>query len=165
MADPSDLDFYAPTCNLLVRKAAYLEATGVRMNQGVIREDVDLCWKLRKHGYRQFYVPAGPVRHKHRSRLLDSALQRFHYGTSEPELYASHPEVKKRLPWQPTGLLSCSALVLGFFWQASFLLVSAATWLGDFWAKKRAFPTAGNKFLQIKILTALVKRMFLWLII
>lgn len=156
MADPSDLDFYVPTCNLLVRKAAYLEVGGLDETRR-FGEDVDLCWKLRKQGYRQLYVPVGPVRHKHRSRLLDSALQRFHYGTSEPELYASHPEVKKRLPWQPAGLLFWSALALGFFWQTAFLLVAAATWLGDFWAKKRAFPTAGNKFLQIKILTALVK--------
>ncbi len=159
MADPSDLDFYVPTCNLLVRKEAYLEVGGLDEARR-FGEDVDLCWKVRKRGYRQLYVPAGPVRHKHRSRLFNSAIQRFHYGTSEPELYASHPEVKKRLPWQPAGVLFWTAIALGFFLQKSFLLLAAVTWLGDFWAKKRAFPTAGNKFLQLKILKALVKNYF-----
>jgi mycofactocin system glycosyltransferase len=159
IADPSDLDFYVPTCNLLVRQEAYLKVGGLDETRR-FGEDVDLCWKLRKHGYRQTYVPAGPVRHKHRSRLLNSGIQRFHYGTSEPELYASHPEVKKRLPWQLLGLLFWIAIALGFFWQKAFLLLAPATWIGDFWAKKRAFPTASNKFLQIKILKALFKSYF-----
>ncbi len=159
MADSSDLDFYVPTCNLLVRKEAYLVVGGLDETRR-FGEDVDLCWKLRKQGYQQLYVPAGPVRHKHRSRLLNSAIQRFHYGTSEPELYASHSEVKKGLPWQAAGFLFWIAIALGFFWQKSFLLLAAATWLGDFWAKKRAFPTAGNKLLHIKILKALLKNYF-----
>jgi mycofactocin system glycosyltransferase len=159
LADSSDLDFYVPTCNLLVRKEAFLKVGGLDEARR-FGEDVDLCWKLRKQGYRQLYVPAGPVRHKHRSRLLRSATQRFHYGTSEPELYAAHPEVKKRLPWQPPGLLFWTAIALGFFWHQSFLLFAAATWLGDFWAKKRAFPTAGHISLHIKILRALLKNYF-----
>jgi mycofactocin system glycosyltransferase len=159
MAEPSDLDFYVPTCNLLLRKEAYLEVGGLDEARR-FGEDVDLCWRLRKQGYRQLYVPAGPVRHKHRSCLRNSAIQRFHYGTSEPELYASHPEVKKRLPWQPQGFLFWSAIALGFFWQQSFLLLAAATCLGDFWAKKRGVPTTGNKFLPLKIFRALLRNYF-----
>jgi mycofactocin system glycosyltransferase len=159
MAEPADLDFYVPTCNLLVRKEAYLEVGGLDEARR-FGEDVDLCWKLRKQGYRQLYVPAGPVRHKHRSRLRHSAVQRFHYGTSEPELYTSHPEVKKRLPWQPAGFFFWSAMVLGIFWQHYFLLVAAATCLGDFGAKKRGLPNTGSKLLPLKIFRALLKNYF-----
>ena len=126
IGDSADLDFYVPTCNLLVRKEAFLQTGGLDEAKR-FGEDVDLCWKMRRRGYRQLYVPAGAVRHKHRSRLLSSGKQRFHYGTSEPELYASHPEVKKRLPWQPLGYLFWTFVALGF-WQP-YSLVSSSSYM------------------------------------
>ena len=158
IGDSADLDFYVPTCNLLVRKEAFLQTGGLDEAKR-FGEDVDLCWKMRRRGYRQLYVPAGAVRHKHRSRLLSSGKQRFHYGTSEPELYASHPEVKKRLPWQPLGYLFWTFVALGF-WQPYSLFLAAATWLGDFWVKKREFPPEVDKTLNRKVLIALGKNYF-----
>jgi mycofactocin glycosyltransferase len=158
IGEVSDLDFYVPTCNVLVRKQAYLQSGGLDESRR-FGEDVDLCWKMRKHGYRQLYVPAGAVRHKHRCTLLSSGKQRFYYGTSEPELYASHPEVKKRLPWQPLGYLFLTFIALGF-WQQSFLFLAAATWFGDFVTRKKNFPGELNKSLHIKILKALLKNYF-----
>jgi mycofactocin system glycosyltransferase len=155
IGEAQDLDFYVPTCNLLVRRDAYQEVGGL---DEALRfgEDVDLCWKVRKQGRRQLYVPKGVVRHKHRNRLLASARQRFHYGTSEPVLYTRHPEVVKRLPWQPWGLAFWAGLALSL-WQPVGLGVAAAAWLGEFFQKKpRLFPQAGPR-VYAKILKALLK--------
>jgi mycofactocin system glycosyltransferase len=158
IGEAQDLDFYVPTCNLLVRKDAYQGVGGL---DEALRfgEDVDLCWKLRKRGHRQLYVPKGPVRHKHRNRLTASARQRFHYGTSEPVLYTRHPEVVKRLPWQPWGLAFWAGLVLSL-WQPVGLGVAGIAWLGEFFQKKpRLFPQAGPR-VYAKILKALLKNYF-----
>jgi mycofactocin system glycosyltransferase len=158
IGEAQDLDFYVPTCNLLVRKDAYQGVGGL---DEALRfgEDVDLCWKLRKRGHRQLYVPKGAVRHKHRNRLAASARQRFHYGTSEPVLYTRHPEVVKRLPWQPWGLAFWAGLVLSL-WQPVGLGVAGVAWLGEFFRKKsRLFPQASPR-VYAQILQALLKNYF-----
>ena len=147
-----------PTCNLLVRKDAYQGVGGL---DEALRfgEDVDLCWKLRKRGHRQFYVPPGAVRHKHRNRLTASAWQRFHYGTSEPVLYARHPEVKKSLPWQPWGLafwvsLALQPVAAHLAWGSRGRLVG-----GIFAAKKLAsFP--GRPWVYARIIEGPPQELF-----
>ncbi|MGC9194174.1 MAG: glycosyltransferase, partial [Syntrophobacteraceae bacterium] len=70
-----DSDFYVPTCNMLVRKSASLEAAGFDESLRV-GEDVDLCWKLKKLGHRLVYVPEGHVSHKHRNRFWPAFKRR-----------------------------------------------------------------------------------------
>ena len=48
--------FYVPTCNLLVRRDAYLDVGGLREDLRV-GEDVDLCWRLRERGDVMLYAP------------------------------------------------------------------------------------------------------------
>lgn len=158
IGEAQDLDFYVPTCNLLVRRDAFQGVGG--LDEGLrFGEDVDLCWKLRKRGHRQLYVPQGVVRHKHRNRLAASARQRFHYGTSEPVLYTRHPEVVKRLPWQPWGLAFWAGLALSL-WQPAGLGLAGAAWLGEFFQKKpRLFPQAGPR-VYARIMKALLKNYF-----
>ncbi len=94
---------YVPACNMLVRKEAFDQVGGFDETRRV-GEDVDLCWRLKKQGWRIMYVPRGVVRHKHRNRFSEAFGRRFDYGVSEPALYAAHPEAAKRFPWQFWGL-------------------------------------------------------------
>jgi mycofactocin system glycosyltransferase len=106
--------FYVPTCNLLVRRDAYLTLGGLR--EGLrVGEDVDLCWRLRARGDVLLYVPGGRVRHKHRSSWPAMLRRRAEYGTSEATLSVLHPEKHKRLaapPWPALSLATVLAVLL-----------------------------------------------------
>ena len=110
----SESDFYVPTCNVLVKRDAYLQVGGLDETLRV-GEDVDLCWRLKEAGFRLLYVPKGRVKHKHRNRFLATFARRFDYGTSEPVLYAAHSDIMKRFPLQYSStalLLTCVAGLL-----------------------------------------------------
>ncbi|MCZ7664566.1 MAG: mycofactocin biosynthesis glycosyltransferase MftF [Thermoleophilia bacterium] len=105
--DPSS--FYVPTCNLLVRREAYLAAGGLREDLRV-GEDVDLCWRLRRTGSYLVYSPSGRVLHRHRSRLPQMLRRRAQYGTSEAVLQALHPEKRKTFAVRAPPLLTFGLL-------------------------------------------------------
>jgi mycofactocin glycosyltransferase len=105
-------DFYVPTCNLLVKKEAYVRVGGLNEEQRV-GEDVDLCWKLKEEGFRLVYVPKGRVRHKHRNQFLQTFSRRFDYGTSEPLLHRMHPRSGKRYPWSSATMAILGLCALG----------------------------------------------------
>ncbi|MCF8129183.1 MAG: mycofactocin biosynthesis glycosyltransferase MftF [Deltaproteobacteria bacterium] len=96
--------FYVPTCNMLVRKAVYLQTGGLDEELRV-GEDVDFCWKLMSKGHRLLYTPKGRVNHKHRNRLPANFSRRFDYGTSEAVLYDRYPQKTKRFPGYWEGIL------------------------------------------------------------
>jgi len=113
-----DDTFYLPSCNLLVRREAFLEAGGFREGMHV-GEDVDLTWRLRDRGLRLVYAPRGWVYHEHRNLLGAFLRRRFEYGTSEALLQAHHPTRRKKLA-APVGLAAvlglCAAAFLGAGW-------------------------------------------------
>lgn len=86
--------FYLPSCNLLVRRSAFMDADGFR-DEMHVGEDVDLTWRLRDKGWSISYLPAGNICHEHRSSLRSFMSRRFDYGTSEGMLKVLHPERKK----------------------------------------------------------------------
>jgi len=88
--------FYLPSCNLLVRKEAFMAANGFRTALQV-GEDVDLTWRLRDAGWKIVYLPEGTVCHAHRSQLWPFMKRRFDYGTSEGLLKDLHPERGKKM--------------------------------------------------------------------
>jgi len=109
-----DDTFYLPSCNLLVRRSAFLAAGG--FNDAMhVGEDVDLTWRLRDSGWTITYLPAGRVYHEHRSSLRSFMSRRFDYGTSEGMLQLLHPQRHKRIVIPP--LL---ALILGLCLLAPF---------------------------------------------
>jgi mycofactocin system glycosyltransferase len=132
-------DFYVPTCNMLVRRNAYLQVGGLSENLRV-GEDVDFCWRLKEEGFRLVYVPKGRVRHKHRNRFWETFKRRFDYGTSEPVLYSRHQAVSKHYPWQPLcmGVFFLCALGL-LLRQPVFAPMAALLFLWDVIAKKRLY--------------------------
>jgi mycofactocin glycosyltransferase len=101
--------FYLPSCNLLVRRSAFVDVGGFREELHVA-EDVDLSWRLRDRGNTIAYVPRGRVLHEHRNRLGPFLRRRFEYGTSEGVLDVLHPERRKRFVLPPAlvvaGLLA-----------------------------------------------------------
>ena len=123
-----DDTFYLPSCNLLVRRDAFLRAGGFRAEMRV-GEDVDLTWRLRDAGRRIVYRPRGRVWHAHRNRLPAFLRRRFEYGTSEGALQALHPARRKRMALPPlllAALLCAAAPLLGaslYAWCGAVLLL------------------------------------------
>ena len=103
VSKPAGDSFYVPSCNLLVKRSAFLQVKG--FNQDLhVGEDVDLCWRVQDLGLRVVFQPGGEVFHKHRSRIKDFCRRRFQYGTSEPLLQKLHQKRKKRFPVSLTAL-------------------------------------------------------------
>ena len=124
-----DDTFYLPSCNLLVRRPAFLSVGGFEESMHV-GEDVDLTWRLRDAGWTIAYLPAGNIMHEHRSSLRSFMSRRFDYGTSEGMLQKLHPQRKKRFVLPPfLGAVLALALAAPFFgwWliPAAFGLLAA----------------------------------------
>ena len=116
MSDSSTL--YVPTCNLIVRKKAFVEVGGFA-EELKVGEDVDLCWRLRKYGCWLLYLPQGKVMHRHRSPLSRMLKRRYDYGTSEAILFSRHRDKKKDLAFALPyvvfyGLVSLSIILLSW---------------------------------------------------
>lgn len=143
-------DFYVPTCNMLVRKGAYLRVGGLNEDQRV-GEDVDLCWKLKEIGARLLYVPKGKVKHKHRNRFLDTFRRRFDYGTSEALLHAAHRQAAKRYPWNCASMAILLGCLVGLFAGELLVLPLIPTiLLWDTLAKKRRYERKVKTSLPFK---------------
>lgn len=123
--------FYLPSCNLLLRREAFVAAGGFRAELQV-GEDVDLTWRLRDAGRSIVYLPKGAVCHAHRSRLWPFMKRRFDYGTSEGLLQQLHPVRGKKmlLPPMLTAILALLALAL-LLWSPLPLLPVLALLLAD----------------------------------
>ncbi len=127
-----DDTFYLPSCNLLVRRTAFLGVSGFADGMHV-GEDVDLTWRLRDRGWTIRYLPAGKVWHEHRARLRPFMSRRFDYGTSEGMLQALHPVRRKKMVVPPLLGLVLLLVVLALFtgwWQlvpAGVVLLAADT--------------------------------------
>jgi mycofactocin system glycosyltransferase len=106
-----DDTFYLPSCNLLVRRSAFM-AVGCFKDEMHVGEDVDLTWRLRDNGWTIRYLPVGRVFHAHRSTVRSFMPRRFDYGTSEGLLQRLHPHRQKRMVVPPLlGLLLLLCLV------------------------------------------------------
>ena len=103
--------FYLPSCNLLVRKALFLQLKGFREDLAV-GEDVDFCWRLQDQGHHVEYRPIGKVYHRHRNKIRHFGLRRFDYGTSEPLLQRSHPMRIKQLVFPPPDVIFWGLILL-----------------------------------------------------
>jgi len=107
---------YVPSCNLIIRKKAFLDAGGFQEDL-TVGEDVDLCWRTRALGYHLLYIPQGKVEHKHRSDLIHMLTRRYDYGTSEATLYRRHKDKRKRLYLPAAYSISYASFCLGILLQ------------------------------------------------
>jgi mycofactocin glycosyltransferase len=116
--------FYLPSCNLLVRRVAFVAAGGFRAELHV-GEDVDLTWRLRDAGRSIVYLPKGSVCHAHRSRLWPFMKRRFEYGTSEGMLQQLHPVRGKKMLLPPMLTAILALLALALVWRSPLPLLPA----------------------------------------
>lgn len=146
--------FYLPSCNLLLRREAFVAAGGFRAELQV-GEDVDLTWRLRDAGRSIVYLPKGSVCHAHRSRLWPFMKRRFDYGTSEGQLQQLHPVRGKKmlLPPMLTAILALLTLAL-LLWSPLPLLPALALLLADTLVTRRRTSKHGLSLALGKIFLA-----------
>ncbi|MEV6277724.1 mycofactocin biosynthesis glycosyltransferase MftF [Nocardia sp. NPDC051832] len=80
---------YVPSAALLVRRRALLAEGGFDESMQVA-EDVDLCWRLEKSGWRLRYEPAAHVAHDHRVSFRSWFGRKMFYGTGAAPLAHRH---------------------------------------------------------------------------
>jgi mycofactocin system glycosyltransferase len=80
---------YVPSAALLARRRALLEQGGFDESMHVA-EDVDLCWRLERAGWRLRYEPAAHVAHDHRVRFRAWFGRKLFYGTGAAPLGDRH---------------------------------------------------------------------------
>ncbi|GAB4263943.1 MAG: mycofactocin biosynthesis glycosyltransferase MftF [Deferrisomatales bacterium] len=124
-AQEGDDTFYLPSCNLLVRRSAFLAVGGFREGMQV-GEDVDLTWRLRDRGGKILYTPRGWVWHEHRNEWVAFLKRRFEYGTSEAQLQVRHPHRRKKIALPPALTAAALLLALGVLGGAGVLLAAGA---------------------------------------
>ena len=133
--DAKSSNAYVPSCNLIIRKKAFLEVSGFQRDLNV-GEDVDLCWRVRKLGYYLLYRPQGEVKHKHRNNVMSMLKRRFDYGTSEAILYWRHRDKRKMLYFPTLYSVFYASICLGMILQYPFFFVFAlGVLLIDFFRK------------------------------
>ncbi|WP_277058692.1 mycofactocin biosynthesis glycosyltransferase MftF [Trichlorobacter lovleyi] len=125
--------FYLPSCNLLVRRQAFLHAGGFN-DEMHVGEDVDLTWRLRDKGWTITYLPAGNICHEHRSSVRSFMSRRFDYGTSEGMLQLIHPQRHKRMVIPPLLALLLALITLApwtHWWSlaAAFCVLGADSFI------------------------------------
>lgn len=96
---------YVPSAALLVRRQALLDAGGFDEDMRVA-EDVDLCWRLERAGWRLRYEPAARVAHDHRVTFRSWFARRRYYGTGAAPLAERHAELVSPLTLPAWTLLA-----------------------------------------------------------
>jgi mycofactocin glycosyltransferase len=125
-----DDTFYLPSCNLLVRRSAFLGVGGFR-DEMHVGEDVDLTWRLRDRGRTIVYLPQGRICHEHRSTVRSFMSRRFDYGTSEGTLQELHPHRHKRMVIPPLLALLLALSLAAPFTGGWSILLAGAVLVGD----------------------------------
>ncbi|TVR83231.1 MAG: mycofactocin system glycosyltransferase [Rhodospirillales bacterium] len=142
---PAEAIAYLPTCNLIVRRDAFLAVGGFSADMRV-GEDVDFVWRLAQHGHRAHYASVEGITHDHRARLGELLRRRADYGASEADLQRRHPENGRVMHVPRVGLVGLAALVaLPLAWTVSLalLLLAVALAVAEVVAKQRRARRVG----------------------
>lgn len=101
---------YVPSATLVVRRAAVGGGFAPELRIG---EDVDLCLRLHRAGWRMRYVPSSRVGHCHRANLRSWLGQRASYGSGAAELARRHPGQVPPLNAAPWSVAACLLMLRG----------------------------------------------------
>jgi len=83
---------HVPGCNMAFWKWALDGVGGFDPVFHRAGDDVDLCWRILRRGWRIGFAPAGFVWHHRRATVGDYLKQQAGYGEAEALLVAKHPE-------------------------------------------------------------------------
>jgi mycofactocin glycosyltransferase len=120
---------YAPTGNLMVRRAAFEAVDGFA--EGIRSAgDVDLCWRVQAEGWLLSRRPAAVVAHRHRQDLRSFLAMLARYGAGASWLNRRYPGSSPRWPLSPyelvrSGFDAARHAVAGDRDEAAFRLVDA----------------------------------------
>ncbi|HUY47869.1 MAG TPA: mycofactocin biosynthesis glycosyltransferase MftF [Streptosporangiaceae bacterium] len=101
---------YVPGATLVVRRAAVGGGFAPELRIG---EDVDLCLRLHRAGWRMRYVPSSRVGHCHRANLRSWLAQRASYGSGAAGLALRHPGQVPPLNAAPWSIAACALVLRG----------------------------------------------------
>jgi mycofactocin system glycosyltransferase len=101
---------YVPTAALVVRRAAVGAGFDPQFRFG---EDVDLCLRLHRAGWRMRYLPSSRVGHRHRASLGSWLAQRASYGSGAAELARRHRGQVPPLNAAPWSVAACALVLRG----------------------------------------------------
>ena len=101
---------YVPSAALVVRRAAVGGGFAAELRIG---EDVDLCLRLHRAGWRIRYVPSSRVGHCHRANLSSWLAQRASYGSGAAGLARRHPGQVPPLNAAPWSVAACALVLRG----------------------------------------------------
>src|SRR5215467_4189266 len=101
---------YVPSAALVVRRPAVGRGFAPELRNG---EDVDLCLRLHRAGWRMRYVPSPRVGHRHRDGLPSWLAQRASYGAAAAELARRHPGQVPPLNAAPWSVAACALVLAG----------------------------------------------------
>jgi len=93
---------HIPGCNMAFRKAALEAIGGFDATLRVAGDDVDVCWRMREHGYTIGYCPAAMVWHHRRETVRAYWKQQRGYGKAEALLERKWPQKYNKIghvPW------------------------------------------------------------------
>ena len=102
---------YLPSCNLVVRRDAFLSVGGFATDMRV-GEDVDLVWRILNRGGRAHYAATGDIVHDHRVQLGSLLRRRADYGSSEADLQRRHPDCGRVMHVPRAGALALLAVTV-----------------------------------------------------
>lgn len=123
-----DIDF-APTGNLMVRRAAFEQVGGFA--EGIRSAgDFDLCWRLQAAGWSLDRRPAAAVSHRHREDLRSFLSMLARYGAGAKWLERRYPGSSPRWPLSGRELARSAWDAVGFIFcgrreEAAFRIVDA----------------------------------------
>jgi GT2 family glycosyltransferase len=99
---------HLPGCNIAVRKACLQEIGGFDPRYQVAGDDVDVCWRLRQHGWTLGFHAAAVVWHYRRHTLRAYCKQQYGYGRAEALLEQKWPE-----KFNPAGYFTWAGRIYG----------------------------------------------------
>lgn len=107
---------YVPAAAMVVRTAAVGSGFAPELR---FAEDVDLCLRLHRAGWRLRYVPSARVTHEPRRQLASWLAQRASYGSGAADLALRHPGLVPPLYAAPWSVAACGLLLRGRLFPAA----------------------------------------------
>jgi O-antigen biosynthesis protein len=83
---------HVPGCNMAFRRNVLLEIGGFNPIFARAGDDVDVCWRVQRQGYRIAFAPSALVWHRHRQSVRAYWKQQVGYGEGESWLMDRYPE-------------------------------------------------------------------------
>ena len=129
---------YVPSAAMVVRRSGF-----AGFDESLrVAEDVDLCWRTHRDGWRIRYDPVARVAHDHRESLHGMLNRRRFYGTGAAELARRHGELAAPVVTSVPLAIAVVALLTRTRWGAAVAAAVAGLVYGRTRTPLRGVPDA-----------------------